>query len=80
MNGMMSRHIEFERVKVRSSKKGLCSVCGKPCQRSKIFEATVNPFNKNPDGTVKTWQQVHSGLVIKAKAWQKEPVIHEKCE
>lgn len=41
---------------------------GKRCQ--KTFSATVNPFNKNDDGTVKTERDVYDELIRRGEAWK----------
>jgi hypothetical protein len=44
--------------------------CGRTLTRQSTFTATVNPFNKNPDGTVRTYAEVHRNLVAEAERWQ----------
>lgn len=48
----------FTGPSTRREYSGKCPTCGKRAKRSKSFENTVNPFNRNEDGTVKTWEQV----------------------
>ena len=45
----------FPRVTHRAIRTGTCPVCGKRVKRSRVFEHTVNPFNRNPDGSVKDY-------------------------
>ena len=48
---------------------GTCPGCGKKVARSRKFEHTVNPFNKNPDGSVRTWEQVDQRVQAEADSW-----------
>jgi hypothetical protein len=48
-------------------------VCGKLLRRQKTFQQTINPFNKNPDGTQKTGWEVLASVRRDADAWQKVP-------
>ena len=41
---------------------------------------TVNPWNKNPDGTVRTRREISRALGEQARAWEAEPFMHPKCE
>jgi hypothetical protein len=68
----------FHPYKHRAQAKGKCPVCGKAVTRSMTFEETCNPFNKNPDGTVKTPAEIMVSLNTKAKAW-KPDFTHERC-
>jgi hypothetical protein len=55
---------KFEPVQLRVSKSGKC-VCGKRVTRSETLEQTINPFNKNAKGEVKTrseiWEELKQG-------------------
>ena len=59
--------INFEVIKEKQGVKGICGTCGKRKSRMVVIEETINPFNKNVDGTVKNrtevYQSVHSGLM-----------------
>lgn len=48
---------------------GNCPICGKQTKRSRKFTHTVNPFNVNEDGTVKTPAQVRESVNAEADAW-----------
>lgn len=65
----------------KATRKGTCPTCDKPATRSATFSATVSPFNRNADGTVKTWPEVASDVKAKAEAWRPAPeeFEHEKC-
>jgi hypothetical protein len=59
----------YEPVIAHRTRKGQCPACGKPVTRSRTFQHTVNPFNKNPDGTVRTYEQVRERVNAEADAW-----------
>ncbi|WP_280371052.1 hypothetical protein [Nocardia wallacei] len=39
---------------------------------------TVNPFNKNPDGSVRTRDEVRAAVAARADAWQPD-FTHAGC-
>jgi len=41
---------------------------------------TLNPFNKNPDGTIRDERDIRLALAAKIAAWQAEPEAHTKCD
>jgi hypothetical protein len=45
---------------------------GRRVRRQKTFTATVNPWNVNEDGTIRTRRQVYESLSEKARAWERE--------
>lgn len=61
--------VKFPVVKATATVKVRCK-CGKQLTRKKTFECTVNPFNRNADGTVKTHAQVREQAQAKADAWK----------
>ena len=55
---MTTYHVTFPVVK-RTTKFGyICSKCGKKRSKSITVEHTVNPFNKNRNGSVKSREEV----------------------
>ena len=70
----------YEQIRAHGRKSGKCVACGKPAERSHIFTNTVNPFNKNEDGTVKTRLEVQANVNRLARAWEAEPLLHKRCE
>ena len=70
----------FPSVKHTEKRRGMCARCRKVCIRSKTFEHTVNPFNKHPDGTVKTHQEVQADVRAEGIAWAKTPLVCKGCE
>lgn len=71
----------YDRIEARGFKRGQCAVCGKGAERSRVFGQTLNPFNKNADGSVKTAAEIRREVNSEALAWQNdEPVVHARCE
>jgi hypothetical protein len=70
----------YDPVRRAASKSLPCPVCGKKLRRTRTFQMTVNPFNKNPDGTVRTIPQIWEALGEQVKAWQAVPETHPKCQ
>jgi hypothetical protein len=69
---------DFDVVRARRTKTGACPVCQKRTQRSQVFEHTVNPYNKNSDGSIKSHAQVREDVLREADAWEPD-FRHEKC-
>jgi len=74
-----TRTVRFEPVKTSRQKSGKCPVCGKRVVRRKTFEHTVNPFNKNKDGSVRTFEEVLNRVNEEADNWQPD-FCHDKCK
>lgn len=70
----------FERVPLTATKNVPCAGCGKKIRRQRTFEQTINPFNKNADGSVKDYADIYRELEAKADAWKAEPEIHTACQ
>ena len=70
----MSRLIttRFDEVSVTATKRW--KEDGKPRQKTKKFYQTINPFNKNTDGSAKTRQQIMVEIVAQRQAWLDEAV------
>ena len=70
--------VHYEQVSRQSRKVGKCSICQKRTERSKTFTHTINPFNKNKEGSVKTYGQVRADVIEEMNAW-KPDFDHDKC-
>lgn len=73
-------NIRFEPVKTMRRASGACPVCGKKTTRSRTFEHTVSPFNRNTNGQVKSREEVRADVHDEAEAWQpdfRHPVCRE---
>lgn len=68
----------FERVTVHRRKSGKCPRCGKRVTRSNTFEQTVNPFNRNGDGSARTFVEVRAHVEAIADAWVPD-FTHTAC-
>lgn len=70
---MISYTVTYERIKRTAVRKLVCARCGKRFRRQRTFENTISPFNKNPDGTVRTRREVEQNVASLAREWQPEP-------
>lgn len=77
---MYTRTVRFQPLRQRATRTGKCTVCGKAATRSTTFEQTLNPWNKHPDGCVKSARDIGRELATEAAAWSAEPPTHVKCE
>lgn len=71
--------ITYMAVGVTATRTGRCPVCGKRAQRSRRFEQTVNPWNRNAEGGIKTATEIYEEVRAAADAWQPDDLIHGKC-
>lgn len=73
--------INFEEVKMNTSKSVKCAGgCGRRLSRSKTFMQTLNPFNKNKEGQVKSRREIYDELHAELTAWHKQPEYCKHCE
>lgn len=77
---MRTHTTHFEKIGRTEKKVGKCPACGKRAQRSKEFYQTLSPFNKNPDGSVKSAGDIRKALEPEIQKWAEKPVYHVKCE
>lgn len=70
---------KFQEVSRRAERSGVCPGCGGATRRRQTFTHTVNPFNKNADGTVKTPQEVGVDVQRLADEWVPD-FWHESCK
>lgn len=66
---MRTVSLQFEEVITNRTKHGKCPSCGKTTVRQKKFSQTVNPWNKNSDGTSKTPDEVRADVNKEADDW-----------
>lgn len=71
----------YDRVKATAKREVTCPGCHGKRTIQRTFYQTVNPFNKNEDGTIKTYRQVWRSVTDEAKAWVPEGISlwHDKC-
>jgi hypothetical protein len=69
----------FEVVCHRAVKSLPCPGCGKRLRRQRTFEQTINPYNRNADGTVKTRAEIRQELITEAAVWADTAETHAAC-
>lgn len=76
----MSAHVTYvyEKVSTKRTKYGRCPICGRKVNRSKTFWQTFNPFNRNPDGSQRTRDEIRADLNAQADWWVPD-FTHEGC-
>ena len=68
----------FEKVELPAEQVGKCPVCNKRVVRRTTFWQTINPFNTDAEGTIKTYGEIREELIEESKAWEPD-FTHEKC-
>lgn len=68
----------YEAVTAHRERIGNCPICGKRVRRARTFQNTINPFNRNPDGTVRTRREVHANVERIADEWVPD-FTHSLC-
>ncbi|MCA1570762.1 MAG: hypothetical protein LC798_10690 [Chloroflexi bacterium] len=76
---MRQQRIVFPVVRYRATKSLPCPVCGKKVRRRWTVEHTVNPYNRNADGTVRTPQQVQERARAVGQQWERRPEMCSRC-
>jgi hypothetical protein len=66
-------HVKFQEVKLPVGITRACAKCGKRFSRHTTIVHTVNPFNKNPDGSVRTVPEIRTVQFEEADAWKAAP-------
>lgn len=72
--------VTFRELKRRASKLVACAVCGAKVKRQRTFMQTLNPWNKNADGTVRSPEDIWRALDTEAGEWAVQPETCRKCE
>jgi len=72
--------INFEEISIFGEKSGICTQCGKKASRKRKFWQTINPFNKNKDGSQKSKEDILKECINARDNWLREPVFHVKCK
>jgi hypothetical protein len=68
--GMRTSRITFQEVSYTAIK--FVRENGKRRRKQKTFTHTINPFNKNKYGEVKTYKEVYADVRAEAKKWELE--------
>lgn len=71
--------VRFPVAKHRALRKGECPVCGKTANRSRVFEATQNPFNVDADGAPLDFAAVMMQARLAAELWEPD-FTHTACK
>jgi hypothetical protein len=77
---MYTRTLRFQAITRKATRTGKCTVCGKAATRGTSFFQTLNPWNKHPDGSVKSARDIGRELQAEADAWSAGQPTHVKCE
>lgn len=66
--------VTFDEVSIKGRVRVKCSHpgCNKMVQRTKKFHQTLNPWNTNKDGNVKTREQIRADLFNEREKWERE--------
>ncbi len=72
--------VSFEIARAQTRAAFICAACGKRSKRQKSFWQSVNPFNKNANGTPKTRAQVQADVSAEATAWRKSVTLCAACD
>ena len=72
--------VKFPVIKVKATRAVRCQGCKKPMTRTKTFECTINPFNKNSDGSIKSASEVREQAQALADKWNPEPIRCGACK
>jgi len=73
--------VDFQVVKAVATRNLQCERgCGRKTTRQRTFECTINPFNRNEDGSVKTESEVRAQAQQKADDWRPEPYVCKSCK
>lgn len=76
--------INFQEIKNKQILSGICKVCNKKRTRTITEEQTINPFNKNADGTIKTRYEVSlsvkENLEKRVNRFKEEGFVCRSCK
>ena len=70
----------FQEVSVYGEKTAKCPKCGKYYKRKEKFWATINPWNVNKDGVMKSWDEVYQDVMNERAKWLEEPIEPHNCK
>lgn len=73
-----SGRVVYQEIRHTEIRQGNCSACGKPTNRQRTFNLTVNPTNRRADGTIKTADEVRADILTMARAWSPNH-DHQNC-
>lgn len=68
----------YQPVYLRTVRRGVCPVCSRKVTRERTTNQTINPYNRNADGSVKTFAEIRSELIAESAEWTPD-FTHAKC-
>ena len=71
--------INFRVLKLKASKVFICGNCGKKVKKQITIEESLNPYNKNKNGTIKSMSDINESLEEMASMWKLKQGEH-KCK
>jgi hypothetical protein len=69
----------FEEIKLVSVKTGKCG-CGKYRRRCGKFSQTINPWNLNKNGRLKSRNEIRQELEKERAEWKLMPITCQNCQ
>lgn len=69
---MRTARVRFDEIAVKATRRWVDPSTGKKRQETKVFWQTLNPFNKNADGSIKTAEQIRAEVTSQRDAWLAE--------
>jgi len=72
--------VTFQQIKKQSKAIFICKKCNKQKIRQITFDQTLNPFNKNKDGFIKTADEIQNELNQRAAEWEAAIDLCAGCE
>lgn len=71
----------YDRLSSQAERKVMCPGCGRKRTIRRTFHQTVNPWNRNDDGTTKTHLEVVEAVTAEAAAWKPagRELYHAAC-
>ena len=69
---------DINRISVKETATGKCSICGKRMSITKEFEQFANEENRRSDGKTKTRWEIREELWAEAREWLNQPLVHPK--
>lgn len=74
----------YQEVKRQITLRGVCKTCGKKRTRTIAEAQTINPYNRNKDGSIKSCHEVEKSVAIeletRVKRFKEEGFICKGCQ
>lgn len=69
----------YDPIRTARTKSGACPACGKRTKRTQTFQQTLNPYNRNSNGEMKTVREILLELEQQANEWEPD-FRHDRCK